>query len=330
MASFSPAQLLALVQTLTATVQSLQHQLAWFQRQMFGTKSERLRVLENTQQLGLGEEVLAPPRQTAPVKERVVAAHTRRERQGDAAAVGEAESLPFFDEKRVPVETIEVPHPDLKGLKADQFEVISQKVSYRLAQRPGAYVVLKYVRPVIKRRDTQIISTAPAPEGVIEGSRADVSFLVGLLRDKLDYHLPLYRQHRRLLDSGIEVSRAWLTQLSQQTVGLLEPIYEAHFGSILRSRVKTMDETPVKAGRSQHGKMKTAYFWPHLRRVGRNLLPVLPLARGRKRLSRPGRKASPRGGAVDRWIWRVRQLREAGGSHTRAMLVARQARDIRG
>lgn len=35
MASFSPAQLLALVQTLTATVQSLQHQLAWFQRQMF-------------------------------------------------------------------------------------------------------------------------------------------------------------------------------------------------------------------------------------------------------------------------------------------------------
>lgn len=102
-------------------------------------------MLENAQQLGLGE-VLAPPQQTAPVKERVVASHTRRERQRDAAAVGEAESIPFFDEKRVPVETIEVPHPDLKGTDADQFEVISQKVSYRLAQRPGAYVVLKYVR----------------------------------------------------------------------------------------------------------------------------------------------------------------------------------------
>lgn len=23
-----------------------------------------------------------------------------------------------------------------------------------------------------------------------------------------------------------------------------------------------MDETPIKAGRSGHGKMKTAYFWP--------------------------------------------------------------------
>jgi transposase len=295
MASFSPAQLLALVQTLTATVQSLQHQLAWFQRQMFGTKSERLRVLENAQQLGLGE-VLAPPRQTAPVKERVVASHTRRERQGDAAAVGEAESIPFFDEKRVPVETIEVPHPDLKGLKPDQFEVISQKVSYRLAQRPGAYVVLKYVRPVIKRRDTQIISAAPAPEGVIEGSRADVSFLVGLLRDKLDYHLPLYRQHRRLLDSGIDVSRAWLTQLSQQTVGLLEPIYEAHFGSILRSRVKTMDETPVKAGRSHHGKMKTAYFWPIYGELDEICFPYFPSREGENVYRALGEKHPP--GAV--------------------------------
>jgi transposase len=279
MASYSPAQLIALVQTLTATVQALQHQLEWFQRQMFGTKSERLRVLENAQQLALGE-VLTPPQTSAPVKERVVAAHTRRERQRDAAAVGEADSIPFFDEARVPVETIQVPPPETEGLSADQFEVISEKVSYRLAQRPGAYVVLKYVRQVIKRRDTQVIVTAPAPQGVIEGSRADVSFLVGLLRDKFDYHLPLYRQHRRLLDSGIDVSRPWLTQLGQQTVGLLVPIYDAHVRSILRSRVKTMDETPVKAGRSEHGRMKTAYFWPVYGELDEICFPYFPSREG--------------------------------------------------
>ena len=101
MASYSPAQFIALVQTLAATVQSLQAQLEWFQRQMFGTKSERLRVLENAQQLALGE-VLVPPSQKVPAKERLVAAHTRRESQKDAA-VGEADSVPFFDEARVPV-----------------------------------------------------------------------------------------------------------------------------------------------------------------------------------------------------------------------------------
>ena len=52
-------------------------------------------------------------------------------------------------------------------------EVIGEKVSHRLAQRPGSFVVLKYVRPVIKRLDTQTLHCAPAPVGVIEGSRAD-------------------------------------------------------------------------------------------------------------------------------------------------------------
>jgi hypothetical protein len=92
--------------------------------------------------------------------------------------VGEADSVPFFDEARVPVETIELPDPQIEGLSADQYEVISQKVSYRLAQRPGSYVILKYLRSVIKRVDTQAISCAPAPVGVIDGSRADVSFVV--------------------------------------------------------------------------------------------------------------------------------------------------------
>ncbi len=92
------------------------------------------------------------------------AAHKRRERQSDAAAVGEAESVPFFDESRVPIETIQVPHPEVTaGLDEGQYEIIGEKVSYRVAQRPGSYVILKYVRPVIKRRDTQAISAAAAP-----------------------------------------------------------------------------------------------------------------------------------------------------------------------
>jgi transposase len=260
MASYGPAQFIALVQTLGSTIQSLQHQLEWFQRQMFGTKSERLRVLENAQQLALGEVLAAPP-QTVPAKERLVATHTRREPQRDAA-VGEADSVPFFDEARVPVETIELLDPQVEGLSPDEYEVISQKVSYRLAQRPGSYVILKYLRSVTKRVDTQAISCAPAPTGVIDGSRADVSFVAGLLVDKFSYYLPLYRQHQRLQDSGIDVSRPWLTQLSQRSISLLEPVYDAQFDSIRASRVKAMDETPIKAGRKERGKMKIGYFWP--------------------------------------------------------------------
>ena len=36
----------------------------------------------------------------------------------------------------------------------------------------------------------------------------------------------------------------------------------AQLDSIRTSRVKAMDETPIKAGRAGPGKMKAAYFWP--------------------------------------------------------------------
>jgi transposase len=118
------------------------------------------------------------------------------------------------------------------------------------------------VRPVIKLKHSQVLACPPAPEGVIEGSRADVSFLAGMIVDKFAYHLPLYRQHQRLSDSGITVSRAWLTQLTHSALQLLLPIHEAQLSSIRASRVKTMDETPIKAGRAGPRKMKGAYFWP--------------------------------------------------------------------
>jgi len=270
LAGMSAAELATLARSQGKAIEELAQQLAqaihrieWFERQLFGTKSERLKVLQNTQQLSLGEELGSTPTQEeTPAEERTVAAHKRRRARSAAAAEAQGESVPFFDEKRVPVQTIPVPNPDADGLSADEYDVIGEKVTYRLAQRPGSYVVLKYVRPVIKRIDTQTISAPPAPQGVLEDSRADVSFLAGLITEKLDYYLPLNRQHRRMKDNGISVTRQWMTQLFQRSAGLLEPIYDSQFDSIIASRVKTMDETTIKAGLKGPGKMRTGYFWP--------------------------------------------------------------------
>ena len=60
-----------------------------------------------------------------------------------------SDSTLFFDESKVPVETIYLDPETATGLNADEFEVISEKVTYRLAQRPGSYVVTKFVRPVL-------------------------------------------------------------------------------------------------------------------------------------------------------------------------------------
>lgn len=86
---------------------------------------------------------------------------------------GSDDSVPFFDEARVPVEVIELAAPEATGRAPDAFDVISYKDSYRLAQRPGSYVVLKYRRPVIKLKTTQTIVCPSAPAGVIEERLAD-------------------------------------------------------------------------------------------------------------------------------------------------------------
>jgi len=243
-------------------IQTLERQIDWFKRQLFGTKSERFVPMPDPQQMHLGQvlgqDLPVPP--SGGAGEHEVPAHTRRRPRSDFTDDGA--NAPFFDEGKVPVVTIEVPNPEVKDLGPEQYEVIGEKTSHRLAQRPGSYVVLKYVRPLVKLRETQALHCAPAPVGVIEGSRADVSFIAGLLVDKFAWHLPLYRQHQRLVAAGFKLSRPWLTQLVQQGAQLLKAVYEAQLASICESRVKAMDETPIKAGRAAPGKMKAAYFWP--------------------------------------------------------------------
>lgn len=256
--ALSAEQLLSIAHTQAITIEQLKQRIAWFERQIFGQKSERLTLVQNSEQLALGQ-LPGAGASAAAGKRHTVVGHTRRAVQQQVA---EAESVPFFDESRVPIQLIPVPNPELQGLSSEQYEIISEKITWRLAQRPGSYVLLKYVRQVVKRCDTQGISCPPAPAGIIEGSRAEVSFLAGLLLEKFAYHTPLYRQHQRLTDAGIRVSRPWLTQLTQAAIGLLEPIYAAQLDSVRNSRVLAMDETPIKAGPAGHGKMKTGYFWP--------------------------------------------------------------------
>jgi transposase len=240
----------------------LKRQLEWFKRQLFGRKSERRLREPDPHQLSLRGMLTTPaaPADRPPPPTETVKAYQRRARFAAAADPCSDSELRF--DASVPVQEIVLANPAVAELLPDAYEVIGEKVTYRLAQRPGAYVLLKYVRPVIKRKDTAVLTCPPAPPAVFEKSFADVSVIAGLLIDKFTYHLPLYRQHQRLVHAGIRLSRGTLTQWVQRAAELLEPIYHALLSSILQSQVLAMDETPIKAGRQGQGKLHTGYFWP--------------------------------------------------------------------
>jgi len=240
-------------------LQILKTQLDWFKRQLFGERSEKRLLIDAAIQAdllaNLGGDVIDPPK---PAEKQKIS-YERNKPRGPGTV--NEQGLRFDD--TVPVETIQLgAAAELADIPQDQQSLISEKISYRLAQRPGSYVILKYVRQVIKRADTDELVTAPAPANVLDRSIADVSFLAGMLVDKFVYHLPLYRQHQRLGQCGIELSRSTLTNLASRTIDLLTPIYTVQFEHIRQSRVLAMDETPIKAGRKKKGKLRQAYFWP--------------------------------------------------------------------
>lgn len=253
----SREELIELVLTTDARREQLERQLQWFKKQLFGAKSERrIDLIPDPSQLSLGEALAAP---TAPeTRTTSVPAHVRRQ----PVSRDEASDSGLRFDASVPVKRIVVPMPEFDGVADHDLIQIDERVTHQLAQRPGSYLVIEYVRRVLKRRDTGEVRRAPAPSSVFEKSYADVSLLAGMLVDKFRYHLPLYRQHQRMQAAGITVSRASLTNWVHRTSELLEPIYQAQLASVLESRVLAMDETPIRAGRKAKGQMRTAYFWP--------------------------------------------------------------------
>src|ERR1041384_2885086 len=112
------------IDQLKLQIQTLQHQLEWFKRQLFGAKSERFAPMPDPQQMHLGQllaqDLPGPPQGNA--GEQQVPSHTRRKPRGDFADDGS--SAPFFDDSKVPVLTIEVPNPEVKDLGPEQYEVV--------------------------------------------------------------------------------------------------------------------------------------------------------------------------------------------------------------
>ena len=132
------------IAALKEQVQTLQTQLDWFKRQLFGAKSEKRLEIDPAMQAdllaALGEDLPTPVK---PETEKII--YERRKLRSDKTVTDTG--LRFDDS--VPVETMVLSSPELADVPEDEQVLITEKITYRLAQRPGSYVVLKYVRPVI-------------------------------------------------------------------------------------------------------------------------------------------------------------------------------------
>jgi transposase len=233
----------------------LEEQLAWFKRQIFGKRSERVVKDLNDQQLMLeGFENLG----TTPKKEgKDKPAKTRCKPTRDGK-----DKITLPEDLPVKTTIIDIPENEKMcpetGEKLDQIGV---EITHKLAHEPGSYYIKEIIRPkyVNPKKEEAGILTAELPECLLPKCRADESLLAEVITKKFADHLPLYRISEILKREGIGISRKLLSQWVIRCGMALKPLYDEMLCRVLASNNIYIDETPVKL--QDIGKCKTGYMW---------------------------------------------------------------------
>lgn len=238
---------------LKVTNRYLEEQLTWFQKQLFGKKSERI-VSSDSQQLEFeGFEL----QQKAEEKTKTVPSHERRapKRNGqDAIQLN----------PNLPVQTVILDVPEEEKVckeTGEPLQKIGEEISHKLAYTPGSYYIKKIVRPKYAhpQKPEAGVTTALLPEAILMKCQADNSLLAAIIVQKFANHMPLYRLAEQMERDGVGISRKLLSQWVIRCAEALKLLYEVMVQKILASENVFIDESPVKL--QAKGKCDTAYMW---------------------------------------------------------------------
>jgi len=248
---------------LTQKVTELTEQLAWFKRQLLGAKSEKLVTIDNDAPALPGFDTDPAPE---PSEKQTVAEHERKKRE----KFGWDEIPENLPREEV---IIDVPETEREGM-----ELIGYDVSERLARRDTRYFVkvIKRAKYANKSDALQGVKTAPAAGDVLDSTsgktKFDVSFISGVVSDKIENHLPLYRQAEMIAREGLPVHRSTLCHLFGGTAAQLTALYNRMDELIMASDIIHADETTTRLLEPGNKKCKTAYVWGRMTGTGPPLI----------------------------------------------------------
>jgi transposase len=235
-------------------IQNLEEQLAWFKRQVFGKRSERVVSDLNVQQLTF--EGFENPN-AEKTKKKTIPAHERKTPNRDGK-----DKITLPDDLPVKTTIIDIPEDEKVCQETGQALVqIGVEVSHKLAHQPGSYYIKEIIRPKYAhpQKEENGILTAPMPDSLLPKCRADESLLAEIITKKFADHLPLYRIAEIFNREGIKISRKLLSQWVLRCAMALKPLYNEMLERVLASKNIYIDETPVKLW--EVVKCKQAYMW---------------------------------------------------------------------
>lgn len=256
------------VSVLTDENAVLKERLAWFEKQLYGQKSEKTKVvMETGEQLSLFNEAeqeadINPKAQEATVMTEVKA-HKRVKRTRDEIMAD------------MPVEEVchEVEDNTCDKCGAEMTVIGKEKIRDELVYVPARIFLHRHIAEVVtctacgmdESRDAELpdieachIRTAKTPAPMIPHSFCTPELLAHVVYEKYCKAVPLTRLEKEFKAQGVQLSSTtmanWIIMASQRW---LKPVWEQMHKELLKSSVIHADETVVQVLREPGKKAKT-------------------------------------------------------------------------
>lgn len=250
-----PTQLTRIILSLNEENADLKVRVAFLESQLFGTKSEKMAIIDPTQAIldlgDLSDIPVAANDDVAPVVEGD--AQTRR---SSARNIGHLpKHLPRYDE---------LIEPESRSCPCCSFELhcIGTDVSEALDIVPAVVRVKRTIRPRYACRACEnAIVQAPAPARIMDGGMVTTAFAAHVAVSKFAWHLPLHRQAQMLASCGVSIDRGTLGAWVMRVAWWLELLYDA-LAAFIRSQPRVFcDETPFPRLDPGRKRTKVCQLW---------------------------------------------------------------------
>ena len=251
------------IKNLQERIKELTAQVAWLNRQLFGRKSEKLRVYDpNMPDLfadefsGLRQQAEEKRDEAVEKIEKESVEDVKRNRQNRKMI----EDLPVLE-----TDTIEP-----KGVDLSLYRRIGEEITKVVKHKPGMLYVKVIIRPKYALKDSTLlppagqkgVEIAPMPLMPVDKCIADTSLLAEILLQKYEYHVPFYRQIQQYRHLGMKgLTESTLDGWFKKTVELLRPLYEELKKEVFSCDYVQADETTVPVINKEKHRADKEYLW---------------------------------------------------------------------
>lgn len=246
---------------LTAEVRKMAAQIAWFQQQMFGRRSERHLPEDNQPSLfdAAGVEIPGESLYADECKEETVTYTRKKSHKGVSKPRETWENLPLLETRVI----------EPQGIDLTRYRRIGEEITTLVGFEPGKYYRIAVVRPKyglidptepVERGKGVVI--APLPKFPIYKGVPDASLLSEIVLQKYEYHMPFYRQIKVMAHMGMTgLKEATLVGWYRRTMELLRPLYDVLVSEVFRSRYIQTDESTVPVINNERHQADKEYLW---------------------------------------------------------------------